>query len=104
MGKVSGYDVQFQNSERRGRYVIPKNVPRLAPAHVRRIRESSLVVKEAQLFNILPIEIRNSEVTTLESIKYLLGQFLYSVPDQPTVSGFGRAAETKSAPPGSTDE
>ena len=95
-GKVEGYDMQFISSERRGRYAVPKPVLRSAAASVRKAREGSLGVRGARLFNLLPAHIRNSDVITIDAFKAMLDDFLHSVPDQPTVSGLVRAAETNS--------
>ena len=95
-GRVAGYNVNFCTSDRRGLYAVPQPVPRSAPANIRRAREASLGVRGAKLFNQLPIHIRNSNVTTIESFKSILDQYLANIPDQPTVSGLTRAAETNS--------
>ena len=95
-GKVSGYDIEFVTSDRRGRYAVPKPVVRSATANVRRAREGSLGVRGEQLFNLLPAHIRSSNVTTKEAFKVQLDDYLHTVPDQPTVSGLVRAAETNS--------
>ena len=95
-GKIGGYNIQFQTSDRRGRYVIPKPVVRSAPACVRKAREGSLGVRGALLFNLLTTHIRDSNVTTTDTFKAILDDFLHTIPDQPTVSGLVRAAETNS--------
>ena len=95
-GKVKGYDIKFVSSDRRGRYAVPKLVCRSAPSNVRRAREGSLGVRGAMLFNLLPAHIRDSNVTSVEAFKVLLDTYLQTVPDQPTVSGLTRAAETNS--------
>ena len=51
-------------------------------AAVRRARAGSLAVKGAQLFNLLPDQLRNSD--------------LANIPDEPTVSGLVRRADTNS--------
>ena len=56
---VKGYSVPFTTSERRGRTIVPHQVVAKAPAAVRRARESSLSVKGARIFNLLPVTIRN---------------------------------------------
>ena len=48
------------------------------------------------LFNLLPAHIRDSDVTSVEAFKVLLDTYLKTIPDQPTVSGLVRAAETNS--------
>ena len=95
-GKVGGYDIKFITSERRGRYAVPKHVNRLASASVRRAKEGSLGVRGAVLFNLMPTHIRDSNVSTTEAFKVLLDNYLQTIPDQPTVSGLVRGAETNS--------
>ena len=95
-GKVGGYDVTFANSERRGRYAVPKSINKAASNNVRRAKEGSLGVRGALLFNLMPNHIRDSNVATTEAFKTLLDNFLQTIPDQPTVSGLVRGAETNS--------
>ena len=58
-GLISGYSVNWQIHDRRGRFVIPRTVPKSAPARVRQARERSLAVHGAKLFNLLPKQLRN---------------------------------------------
>ena len=53
-------------------------------------------VRGAKLFNILPIEIRNISSDKVTTFKTVLDNFLSDVPDQPTIPGRARAAETNS--------
>ena len=95
-GMVNGYHVTFTHSERRGRLILPNNVVARAPAMVRRARESSLGVKGANIFNILPGHIRSLNSEHVDTFKTKLDTFLSLVPDQPTIGGHPRAAETNS--------
>ena len=63
---------------------------------VRKARESSVGVKGARIFNLLPAEIRNIDADNVDKFKKILDDFLCQVPDQPTITGPGRAAETNS--------
>ena len=63
---------------------------------VRRARESSLGVKGARIFNLLPASIRNMNTEHVETFKSALDIFLSQVPDQPTLGGSPRASETNS--------
>ena len=91
---VSGYDLTFTSGlGRRGRFVIPKPVVKAAPSVVRNARERSLGVRGAQIFNLLPEKLRSMNI---EYFKNHLDVFLSSIPDQPTMTGLGRAAETNS--------
>ena len=97
-GMVSGYDLQFTSElgSRRGRTIIPKPVVRAAPSIVRNAREGSLGVRGARLFNLLPENIRSLNTDHVDLFKNHLDVFLSSIPDQPTVTGLGRSAESNS--------
>ena len=97
-GMVSGYDLQFTSgiAGRRGRSIIPNTVVRAAPAVVRQARERSLGVKGVNIFNLLPEQIRSMNTDHVEYFKNHLDVFLSSIPDQPTMTGLGRAAENNS--------
>ena len=96
-GLVKGYDIQFTTDQsRRGRCIIPKTISKTAPAVVKRARESSIAVKGAKLFNLLPVTIRNLNSDHVETFKCNLDAFLSQVPDQPTIGTQPRAAETNS--------
>ena len=75
---------------------IPKQVDRKSPAVVKKARENSLGVKGALLFNLLPDSLRTMNTDHVDMFKNHLDIFLTSIPDQPTVAGLGRAAETNS--------
>jgi hypothetical protein len=94
-GLIGGYDIRWQCSDRRGRYALPAPLARGAPAAVRRARESSLAVRGARLFNLLPASLRN-QAGSFDTFKTHLDIFLSEVPDQPTVPGLARAAATNS--------
>ena len=57
MGLVDGYSLMFSNHGRRGRICSVKTISRTTQAQVRRAMESSLGVKGAKLFNMLPADI-----------------------------------------------
>ena len=46
------------------------------------------------MFNLLPSSIRNTNSANVDVFKNALDEFLSKVPDQPTVAGQGRAAES----------
>ena len=94
-GLVKGYRVTFSNPERRGRTIVPYTIIS-SPAAVRHARESSLAVKGAQIFNLLPAPLRNLDSQHVDAFKTSLDAFLGQVPDQPTVGGQARAAESNS--------
>ena len=95
-GLVKGYNVTTLESARRGRFIVPKTVVGSSPASVRHARETSLGVKGAQMFNLLPASIRNHNSTDVNSFKVKLDLFLSQIPDQPTISEQTRAAKTNS--------
>jgi hypothetical protein len=94
-GLISGYNLKWHRSDRRGLYAVPAPMARGAPAAVRRARERSLAVKGAQIFNLLPASLRNEE-GDFDLFKNHLDIFLSGVPDQPTMPGLVRAAVTNS--------
>ena len=95
-GLTEGISVKWQFSERRGRYAVPVNVSRNARSNVRKAREQSLFVHGTRLFNLLPASLRNEDSCDLDLFKNHLDLFLSKIPDQPTVSGLVRAAQSNS--------
>ena len=95
-GFVTGYNLQFQHSERRGLCVSVPPMATHSPASVRKAREASLKIKGARLFNLLPKEIRNLSGVSVNSFKSELDTWLTQIPDQPTIPGRQRAALTNS--------
>ena len=94
-GLVKGYSVDFTSVlGRRGRTALPHDVIQSSSASVKKARESSLGVKGAKMFNLLPSSIRNTNSANVDVFKNALDEFLSKVPDQPTVAGQGRAAES----------
>ena len=67
-----------------------------APTSVRRARESSLQVKGAQLFNVIPRALRDIETGAVDQFKVRLDEWLSTIPDQPTIQGRQRAAASNS--------
>ena len=96
-GLVQGYDIRFTGTNgRRGRTALPNEIINSSPASIRRARESSIGVKGAKLFNLLPLDLRNLNSNSVDTFKTNLDNFLSTVPDQPTVPGLGRPAESNS--------
>ena len=96
-GMVSGFDVEFNmDGGRRARTIIPKKVVRSAPTMVINARERSLAVRGAQIFNLLPANLRSLNSDHIDIFKNHLDVFLANIPDQPTMTGLGRGAESNS--------
>ena len=93
---VSGYHIKFSSDGRRGRSVIPNTVVRAAPSGLRNAREITLVVRGARMFNLLPEKLRSMNSDHVEVFKNHLDVFLTSIPDQPTMTGLGRSADSNS--------
>ena len=94
---VKGYNVSFLENPRRGRLLVPSHAPLNASTKVMKARESSLKVKGARIFNLLPDYVRNIDAENVEVFKRELDWYLSSVPDQPTIAGLQRAAESNSS-------
>merc|ERR1712240_471814 len=56
------------------------------PAQAKNLIDQSLGVHGGRLFNLLPIDIRNFEGTTIE-FKTCLDDFLHDIPDKPQCDG-----------------
>ena len=96
-GMVKGYTMMYTSViGRRGRTALPRDVVQSSPSLVRKARESSIGVKGARIFNLLPAPIRNIDADNVDTFKKSLDSFLTDVPDQPTIAGQGRAAESNS--------
>ena len=94
---VFGYDLQYSSGlGRRGREIIPKTVVMAAPTIVKNAMERTIGVRGAQMFNLLPESLRSMNSDHVDMFKNHLDVFLSSIPDQPTVTGLGRSAETNS--------
>ena len=95
-GLVAGYHLPFQQSDRRGLLVAVPPMATQSASAVKKARESSLQVKGARLFNLVPKDIRDMKGVTVDTFKAGLDAWLSSVPDQPTIPGRQRAALTNS--------
>ena len=94
-GLVKGYSVDFTSVVgRRGRTALPNEVIQSSSSSVKKARESSMGVKGAKMFNLLPSSIRNTNSANVDVFKSALDDFLSRIPDQPTIAGQGRAAES----------
>ena len=93
---MQGYQVDFVLNPRRGRLaVVHSPAPNDAPAAVRKAREASLQVKGPRLFNLIPSELRGMD-GSVDQFKAGLDSWLSNIPDQPTIGGRQRAAQTNS--------
>ena len=96
-GLVSGYSLPFTSKHNRtGRKALPAIVHASSPSAVRNARAGSLAVRGAQLFNLLPLHLRNSDHGDILMFKNHLDIFLSDIPDEPTIPGLTRRAKTNS--------
>ena len=79
-GLVQRYNLEFSNTDRRGRILVPHTV-RQASAPIRRAREATLGVKRAKIFNLLQVWTRNMNGDTVDGFEYELDKFLSEIPD-----------------------
>ena len=75
---------------RRGRICHVPNVLPSAPPRIQSIQRALFGIKGPQLFNSLPIHLRNLTKIPVDKFKAMLDQFLCSVPDQPLIPGYTR--------------
>ena len=93
---MTGYHLPFQQNDRRGLLVAVPAMATQSAAAVKKARESSLQVKGARLFNLVPKDIRDMKAVTVDTFKAGLDAWLATIPDQPTIPGRQRAALTNS--------
>ena len=97
---VHGYDAHAHFTSdwgRRGRTIIPKILVKAAPAVIRNVRERSLGVRGAHIFNLLPEKLRSTNCGHVDMLfKNHFYIFLSSISDKSTVTGLGRAADSNS--------
>ena len=93
---MTGYDISFTPLDgRTGRKAVSAFFPR-TPAPLINAREGSLAVKVVALFNSLPISLRNSDHGDTAMFKNHLDIYLGNIPDQPTMAGLTRGAQSNS--------
>ena len=73
-------------------------VPRVPNGKLGKIREASLAVHGAKLFNVLLKPLRNMSGVKLDTFKSALDRYLKAIPDEPTLVGYTacRRADTNS--------
>ena len=86
----------LSKNPRLGRLVDLPPLSQGSPASVRQAQESSLRVKGAKLFNIIPRELRGLDCVTVDTFKARLDAWLATIPDQPSIPGRQRAAASNS--------
>ena len=87
--------LQVETNARRGRFCIVPSLNTRAPARVTTMVEASLSVTGPKLFNSLPMDIRNCNVS-VDAFKARLDKFLKRVPDQPCLPGYQQPALSNS--------
>ena len=96
-GMVSGYDINFSSClGRTGRKAIPRPINSRSSAAIRNARAGTLAVRGAQLVNLMPLNLRNSNHGDLPMFKNHLDNHLQAIPDQPTTQGLTRGAKSNS--------
>ena len=95
-GHVTGYHLPFQQNVRRGLLVCVPPMATTSASAVKKARETSLQVKGARLFNLVPRDLRDMKAVTVDTFKAGLDTWLATIPDQPTIPGRQRAALTNS--------
>ena len=96
-GLVSGYNIPFTSRDTRtGRKAEPVPVSQTAAGPVKKAKLASLAVRGCQLFNLLPVNLRNSDHGDIPMFKNHLDILLADIPDQLTVSGLVRGVTTNS--------
>ena len=83
-------------SLRNGRKCVIPTIIKSATTRISSLREGSLAVNGAQLFNALPRHIRDITGVEVPEFKKKLDEFLSSIPDQPQSPGYTAARQAES--------
>ncbi len=94
--KVPNYGINTYHSLRHGRLCQVPPINKRASQTAKTLRESSLLVRGAQLFNSIPVHVRNLSGCSVESFKSQLDKFLSTIRDEPHLPGYTQRAQTKS--------
>ena len=88
----------FRENQRTGLYAEKPRLLTASPTYIKNMRADSFQVVAPTLYNLLPASLRRTSdcVNPLLSFKTQLDKLLAKIPDQPTVSGLCRAAESNS--------
>ena len=84
------------STPRHGRRCIVPPLSRSSSSRVKSLREGTLCVNGAQLFNILPEQLRNLTNVELSVFKGKLDEFLQTVPDEPQSPGYVGTCQAES--------
>ena len=82
MGMVPNYGITFDTNQRRGTIVIIPTLNSYVKVSVKTLRQQSLTFHGGNMFNLLPISLREF-VGDAKEFKLLLDEFLSQIPDQP---------------------
>ena len=93
---VEKSQVKTTTSTRSGRLCVIPSISRTASTRVNSLREGSLCINGAQLFNLLPKRIRNMSGVELPEFKKELDSFLATIPDEPQSPGYTDARQAVS--------
>ena len=85
---IGNHGIAYHFSPRIGRTCDIKQVNNNAPRKIQNLREASIVVHGARLFNCLPRDIRNLSQCSTDTFKLHLDNFLRKVPDEPCIPGY----------------
>ena len=88
--------IKSTTSLRFGRKCVIPPIPKQATTGVQSLREGSLCVNGARLFNMLPLEIRNLSNVDLPVFKSKLDEFLATIADEPLSPGYTDARQAES--------
>ena len=93
---VERNEIKTTTSLRSGRQCVIPTISKSATTRISSLREGSLCVNGAQLFNALPKHIRNLTGVELPEFKKKLDEFLSTIPDEPQSPGYTAARQAKS--------
>ena len=93
---ASGGGIKTRQTVRNGRTCILPRLNQNVPAKIRQLREASLPYHGSQLFNALPVYLRNISGCGLDMFKIQLDTYLQKIEDVPLIRGYTNIHPTES--------
>lgn len=99
---INGLVPNFNNkigtrtSDRRGRLCVIPSIVKSATHRVKSLRDRTFLVRGMKLFNAIPKELRDPDLTNQMKFKNELDKFLKTLPDRPLVRGYHNTENSNS--------
>ncbi len=98
MCKNSRRQIVLANSidSRNGRTCAVHQPLKSASCRMKSLVHNSFPIRAVQVFNVLPIKVRNIKNCDVDTFKSALDEFLKNIPDEPPTPGYSSVSESNS--------